>query len=138
MFVKNSFHKIIKVSFILYTLSVVIFGMFQMNMGMSTTDGKVNCPFGGHSMAICQMNPMEHIQEWQSMFTILPTQNLLSLLLVLFALLAISKLKFWNRFSIPEPPLVYSSCRSGFANNFLIFNPLKEAFSSGILNPKIF
>lgn len=97
-----------------------------------------NCPFGGHSMAICQMNPMEHIQEWQSMFTMLPTQNLLSLLFALFALLAISKLRFWDKFSTPEPPLLLSINRSALINNFRIFDPLKEAFSNGILNPKVF
>lgn len=114
-------------------------GIFSMSDSiMSTMDGNVNCPFGGHSMAICQMNPMEHIQEWQSMFTMLPTQNLLSLLFALFAFLAISKLRFWSKFSIPEPPLLLSKNQYTLTNSFQIFDPLKEAFSSGILNPKIF
>ncbi len=130
--------RIIMIAVSMLTLWMLLFGISQMSMDMSTMDGKANCPFGGHSMAICQMNPMEHIQEWQSMFTMLPAQNTLLILFTLFAFLAIRKLSAWNKLSIPEPPLVYSSGRSGSANNLQIFDPLKEAFSNGILNPKIF
>lgn len=127
--------KILLCALVLWTM---LFGMSQMSANMSTMDSKANCLFGGHSMAICQMNPMEHIQEWQSMFTMLPAQNTLLLLFALFAFLAISKLRFWSRFSIPEPPLLLSRNQHAVTHSFRIFDPLKEAFSSGILNPKIF
>jgi len=127
--------KTIKIFLVLSVFWMLLFGLFAV--GGDVADPTQKCPFSNHSMVICQMNPTEHIQEWQSTFTMLPTQNILSLLFALFALLAISKLKFWNRFSIPEPPLVISSSRLSLIS-FQIFNPLKELFSSGILNPKIF
>lgn len=138
MFAGNLFHKIIKIPLILYTFYVLLFGVFQMNMDMNSMDGKVNCPFGGHSMAICQMNPMEHIEEWQSMFTMLPDQNTLSLVLIIFAFLVLSRLKFWNKFSISNLPVLFARVRFTLSNNFKTFNPLQEAFSNGILNPKLF
>ena len=133
----RSIQNLIKVPLVLAVFWMLLFGLSQMTMDMSMMDGKANCPLGGHSIAICQMDPMEHIQEGQSMITMLPTQNLISLFFAIFALLIISRLKFWSRFSIPEPPLVISGSQSSLIS-FQIFNPFKELFSSGIFNPKIF
>ena len=127
---------LIKIPLILVVFWMLLFGISMTSMDMNTMDGKANCPFGGHAMAICQMNPMEHIQEWQSMFTMLPAQNMLLILFALFAFLLIRKLH--SKFSIPEPPLALPINRSAYSQSFQIFDPLKEAFSSGILNPKIF
>lgn len=138
MFATNLFHKIIKVPLILYTFYVLLFGAFQINMDMNSMDDKANCPFGSHSMAICQMNPMEHIEEWQSMFTMLPTKNALSLVFILFTFLILSKLKFWNKFSVYDLPVLFVKVRLVISNSFRIFDPIREAFSGGILNPKIF
>ena len=135
-----SFRKIqnlIKIPLVLAVFWMLLLGLSQMSMDMSTMDGKANCPFGGHSMAICQMNPMEHIQEWQSMFTMLPAQNTLLLLFALFAFLFFIR-KLHSKFSIPEPPFTLPRNRSSYSQSFQIFDPLKEAFSSGILNPKVF
>jgi hypothetical protein len=128
-----------KVLLIFGLVAFLSLGIFSVSSStMSTMNSNANCPFGGHSIVICKMNPMEHIEEWQSMFTMLPAQDLLSLLFALFALLAISKLRFWSKFSTPEPPLLLSKNQYALTNSFRIFDPLKEAFSSGILNPKIF
>lgn len=124
---------IAKAPLFLGILWVLFLGLSQMNMNMGAVDGKANCPFGGHPMEVCQMNPMEHIQEWQSMFTVTPSQNIL---LALFAFLCIRKLHF--RFSIPEPPLTLLRDRLAYSKRFQIVDPLKEAFSGGILNPKVF
>ncbi|MFZ2556053.1 MAG: hypothetical protein WAX57_04395, partial [Minisyncoccia bacterium] len=59
---------IIKFPIVLAVFTVLIFGISFFGMGMDTMSPTANCPFGGHSMSICKMNPMEHIQEWQSMF----------------------------------------------------------------------
>lgn len=124
-----------------FTLIISVFwtllpGLSKMSMDMSTMDANANCPFGGHSMAICQMNQMQHTQEWQSMFTMLPTQNILLALFALFALLFIRKPH--SRFSIPKHLLPLSINRLSYSQSFQILDPLKEAFSNGILNPKIF
>lgn len=130
--------KIIIIAVSALTLWMLLFGLSQMSMNMSTMDGKANCPFGGHSMAICQMNPMEHIQEWQSMFTALPAKDGLTILSALLSLLALLALRFLNTPSLFKKPRLEQYVNPFYLNRAPIFNPLQEAFSRGILNPKIF
>lgn len=128
--------KILRLPLILSVSWMLFFGLFQISMHMESTTG--NCPFApNHPMSICQMNPMEHIQEWQSMFTMLPVGNMSLIIFTLLALITISYLKFWNRFSTPEPSFSILNPSPSLLS-FQIFNPLKELFSKGILNPKIF
>lgn len=130
--------KIITIAVSALTLWMLIFGISQLSMDVSTMDGKTNCPFGGHSMVICQMNPLEHIQEWQSMFTMLPAKDALSILSVLLSLLALLALRFLNTPSLFKKPQLEQYVNPFYLNRVPIFNPLKEAFSRGILNPKLF
>lgn len=129
---------LIKVPLVLVVFWMLLFGLLQINMYMSTMDGKANCPFSGHSIVICQMNPMEHIQEWQSMFTTLPTKNALSILSVLLSLLVLLVLGFLNTTYSFKKPRLEQYVNPFYLNRVPIFNPLKEAFSRGILNPKLF
>jgi len=131
--------KLIKYSIALAVFAMLLFGFcgFGANMDMNGT--MVNCPFAGHSMSICKMNPMEHIQEWQSMFTTLPAKDALSsLLTILLALLALLGLSFFKKFSLHDQPWPEVYINPFYLRRSQIFNPLKEAFSNGILNPKIF
>ncbi len=128
--------KLIKFPIVLVVLTVLLFGISCFGVGMDANMSIINCPFGGHSMSICKMNPMEHIQEWQSMFTTLPVKDTLALLSLLLALFAL--LKFRQVFSVPKIPQADSYINLFYLHRHPIFNPLKEAFSSGILNPKIF
>lgn len=133
--------KITKITTIILSVLVLwmlLFGLSQMIIDMNMMDAKANCPFGGHSIALCQMNPMEHIQEWQSMFTILPAKNYLSLssaLLVFLVLLALGSIKTFTEFNQSR---FNSRTHYFYLNRFALFNQLRELFSSGILNPKIF
>lgn len=131
----KSIQNIIKFILVIPVFWMLLFGLFQMNIDMNTMDGKMNCPFSNHSMSICQMNPLEHIQEWQSMFTILPVQNLLSFLLALFALFIINKFTDWNKFLKSKSSHLYQNNKALYTQ---VFNPLKYAYSRGILNPKLF
>lgn len=117
---------------------MLLFGISQISMDMNTMDGKANCPFGGHSMSICKMNPMEHIQEWQSMFTTLPAKDALSILSALLSLLALLALRFLNTPSLFRKPRLEQYLNLFYLNRVPIFDPLQEAFSRGILNPKLF
>ena len=121
---------------ILCTLWVLVFGLFQFGMSMDMSKPIVNCPFSSHSMSICKMNPLEHIQEWQNMFTTLPTKSALPLLFMILASVALSVLRFGSRFSISEPTLAFSYVPKVTTSR--IFSPLKAAYSQGILNPKVF
>jgi hypothetical protein len=129
---------IIKVPIVLAVFTVLLFGIFGFGLGMDMNSPTANCPFDGHSMSICKMNPMEHIQEWQSMFTMIPTKDALSFLSVLLALLALLAIGAWKKFSIHDQPWPEIYIDPFYLRKYQIFNPLQEAFSNGILNPKIF
>lgn len=133
---KLKVRKILKSSVVLATLWILFFGFSQFGMGMDMSGQMVNCPFSGHSMSICKMNPMEHIEEWQSMFASLPVKDTLSIFFVLLLFIALRNLLPWHKFSLPE--IKYLHTKYLFRGNFYISNPLKEAFSRGILNPKLF
>jgi len=138
MFFKST-KNIIKFPIILAVLAVLLFGISCFGLGamdMSTATG--NCPFSGHSMSICKMNPMEHIQEWQSMFTMIPAKDALSFLSALLALLALLAIGAWKKFSIHDQPWPEIYINPFYLRKYQIFDPLQEAFSNGILNPKIF
>lgn len=129
--------KIIKFPIVLGALMLLLLGFSQLGMGMSMDmNGQINCPFSGHSMSICKMNPMEHIEEWQSMFASLPLKDALSIIFTLILFIAIRNLLPWHKFSLPEIKYLYTKYL--FRSNFHISSPLKEAFSRGILNPKLF
>ena len=132
----KSIQNIINFILVITVFWVLLFGLFQMDMSINTMkNGQINCPFASHSMSICQMNPLEHISEWQSMFTMLPVQNLLSFLFALFALFVISKFTHWNKFLKSKYSQLYQNNKALYAQ---VFNPLKYAYSRGILNPKLF
>ncbi len=126
---------LIKFAVIIFTIWVLIFGFFQLESGLTSNKSETNCPFSAHSEAMCQMNPMEHFQEWQNAFTVLPTKNIVSMFLFILAFILIGRFAFSNRFLIQKPSFLFLK---NIINSFRIFNPLKDAFSNGILNPKIF
>ena len=120
------------------TLVVLFLGMTHFGTSGHMKTQMINCPFMPGHTSICKMSPMDHIAAWQSMFTTLPTKETLSLLFILLTFLALLRFKFRDKFFISV-----HLCRSFYTNRYwvsrlLIFNPLKEAFSRGILNPKLF
>ena len=130
-----------------YVLVVVFFafvffssvGIFSPDMAM-ISDGQMSskCPFMPGMASLCQMNPLEHIAAWQSMFAAIPNQHdVLTTLLLLLASFAFSL--FLTR-KANYPPII-SDSKAQFVYNWTrtpITNPLQELFSSGILNSKIF
>ena len=117
-----------------------VFGMSHstMNMGPDGSMTMSNCPFMSGQAVVCNMNPLEHIAAWQSMFATTFQQNgsdLLTLLLVALALALVWTRSFWPRskqylqpaFSIPQ-----------HRKERLPLPLLQELFSNGILNPKLF
>lgn len=127
---------IIKVPLILLVFLVLLFGFLQFGMNMDMKLGMVNCPLmPGHSTVICKMNPLEHIKEWQSVFTFLPSDTLF---IFIFATLLFFVLKNFWQYSTSLFKISDSFLNFLFSNNFKIFDPLKEAFSQGLINPKVF
>lgn len=115
-----------------------IFGLGHMNGMEANKDGNMEgCIFTGKTM-LCKMGIVEHISLWQSMFTAVPQENLMfmALLILLVAIIFITKNILATRLSRNEALTKRRYLREH--PDFLLFNPLKEAFSQGILNPKIY
>ena len=122
-------------------LSIALFGISQTVMGMEKrSDGTMSgCMFNGQAQ-ICTMTFSEHVAHWQAMFTTTTPQKalvfaLLVLLAVVFVAVAILKRNLFLLFSYYA-----TRWRLYIKHNpeLSLLNPLKEAFSSGILHPKIF
>lgn len=97
-----------------------------------------NCPLMGMPV-LCQMNPLQHIAAWQSVFTALPNHNnvLATLLLLLTFAFGIFAGYFYRNTDLVGT--LQSGPRFIYQKKFLTFvSSLQEAFSSGILHPKIF
>lgn len=121
-------------------IAVSFFGI-SLTMGMEkTADGSMGgCLFTGME-EICEMNFTQHLTQWQSMFTTTAPQKalafaLLLLLAVVFVTVGIFKRNLLLLFSY------YATRWRLYIRdnpNLSLFNHLREAFSQGILNPKIY
>lgn len=125
-----------KMSFLKAALAVLLFvyiGFAFLGAAGSMNNQTGNCPFmPGHSVAFCQANPLEHIQELQSMFNTVPA-NPLSLLALLFSLVVIGVfLKSFFNLS----PIVFF--RIGVYPPSTLRSVLQEAYSRGVLNSRAF
>lgn len=76
------------------------------------------------------------MQEWQDMFAVIPAKDGLVLLTILLILFAVSRLQ--KIFPAPKVPLTDSYINLFYIHRLPIFNQLQEAFSRGILHPKLF
>lgn len=136
MSMKLSVFNLIKSSIILLTVWILVFGLSQLSV--SAEFENTNCILApGHSSAVCRMNPLEHIQEWQNMFTAIPNPGnilLLSLILSLFLII----FRFTKYLNYLNEPDFYKKILFIPQKTKPIINFLEEAFSNGILNPKIF
>ena len=121
-------------------LSAAFFGASQ-TMGMNQqSDGTMGgCMFTGME-EICEMSFTEHLTQWQSMFTTTVTQNAFTVILLLLLAVVLVAVAIFKRNLL----LLFSYYTTRWRlyikqnPNLYLFNPLKEAFSQGILNPKIY
>jgi len=122
-------------------IAVLLFSTFVLFFHMASmakeTVSVGMCPFSAQSSSVCAMTPVEHIQAWQSMFAALP----LSEMVTLFSLL-LAGIFFARAFRSQAIDLFALSSRQGYrfayATQYVAPRPLQEAFSTGILNPKLF
>src|SRR3989338_10557198 len=122
-------------------LAVGVFGMsHSSDMKMNDNGTMSGCLFDGRA-EICPMTIAEHLSRWQGMFTAIPQKA--GLLMLLFALIsAVGALVFSILKRNQLLLLKYFSDRWRLylkQNPHLsLFDHLREAFSRGILNPKIY
>lgn len=109
-------------------------GVSPLSMNMQTGSHMPGCPLMGGG-TICTMNPLEHIAAWQSAFATTFSGESFIFLLLLVSFLALRILK--QIFSTDKDSLI-QPFRVRYRARFFCPDPLQEAFSNGILNPKIF
>lgn len=126
---------------LLTTLVIALFifiGVFGLSMSMPTDKHGMmtSCPFMINKSSICNMSATDHIAKWQQMFTTtLQSSNLFLLALVAVAFIYVSLKRqtdlrsssyYAHRYYLYKNPEVK------------LFNYLTQAFSDGILHPKIY
>lgn len=125
---------------------VIIFalaGMFGAHFSMLQDErGNMgDCPFMDHDATICQMTIIAHIQAWQMMITAIPQKIIgsLAMLLLFSAIMACTALiaYLYRRLLILALCALFKLSIQRY--QYLSFlHHLKEAFSQGILNPRIY
>lgn len=133
--------KFVNIVFILIAISFLWFGTFGLlqHMVEMKSDSIMNgCLFNGQT-EVCAMNFSEHITTWQSMLTSLP-QDVGLLAMLILAVISITIIFFWRNFisEISESITSRSKLYIKQFSQIQVFNSLREAFSQGILNPKIY
>lgn len=131
-------NRALKIVFSLALVSFLLLGTFGFShAGMiMEMDGRMtDCPFAP-GVAICNMTPLEMIAASQNLLTTLPQQKDPAYLLLLLAAAAFALIFFWKPFS----PLRVSLVPIPISNReyMPLHSYLQEAFSNGILNPKLF
>lgn len=119
-------------------LALVIVGAFGMafpGMTMGHGDmGMIGCPLATHGLVVCSMNPLEHLNMWQSMFAAIPVQTLGVALTLLLAAVVLLRFKdfLWRLEPSPQPI---------HASRYLqakAYNPLQRFVARGLMHPKVF
>ena len=127
------------ITFGLFSFVLVSFAGTSVFIMEMNDDGSMGgCIFTG-KMMLCQMSIMEHISFWQNMFIVIPQESLMIHGFIIF--LAIVLLTAQNFSGPPSPSRNEIQTQKLYLvqhPDFTFFNSLKEAFSQGILNPKIY
>ncbi len=118
--------------FLLVTLLVMNAGG-AISAGMMMEDGAMhNCPYMGVPV-LCNMSPLEHLSEWQSMFAATAQQFATAALLLLLALAIVWQ--FFGHLFVPERT---KTLVPRYRYRERVFDPLRLAFARGIIHTKVF
>ncbi|MHB1086212.1 MAG: hypothetical protein ACYCZ0_00505 [Minisyncoccota bacterium] len=131
-------HKKHTIGIAIVTLTFLLLGSFGvLHFGMMPPDGQMSgCPFMGEG-AVCRMNPLQHLAAWQSAFTtIIPGQSVASFVLLL--LLSLLLLQHGTQRFARNKASPTQGFRVPYRERLFFRHPLREAFSDGILHPKLF
>lgn len=127
-----------KIFFLIAATITVLFASSAGMPGMTTNaDGHMsNCPLMGVA-ALCNMSPLEHIAAWQNIFAALPFKKAAALasLLLLVSFTIFFLRDFWDTSRLQSVAVHRQRFRRRARN---VHDEIQEAFSDGILNPKVF
>ena len=128
-----------KIVYLAMTILLLVSGFGALNFGMTmSSDAQMShCPFMGMATTfVCTMSPLEHVAAWQDMFTTTPARSSVAITF----LLSISFLVLFSVLRLQDvADLAFSLRRQRFRERYFIATPpLRLAFATGILNPKLF
>ncbi len=136
----SKYVKIVSLFLISVFVTAAVFGIWHTFGMQMNSQGKMNgCPFMGQT-GICTMTFAQHLTRWQNMFASTPAKAMiLSFVLLAIGLLILGSVFLKKHFiwalermaALQKLYLVHHPHLS-------LFNSLREAFSQGILNPKIY
>ncbi len=118
---------------IMLLLALFILAPFACTQAIAMVDahGMAPCSLMNGTGSLCNTNPMQQIDVWESLFTIATPAATLLLLLLIFSLIIFASERFLKNSS---PGMTSSILKNRFA--FSILDPLRLAFSRGILHSK--
>lgn len=122
-----------------FLLGFVFVSLFGISMSMQTRgDGAMEgCPFAGNAAVVCSMTAVDHIAQWQRMFTAAPSERVLAALTALFAFF-IFYLPVCQPAKRRDPvALSYWFYKQEHPDSKL-FDFLVAFFARGILQPKLY
>ena len=132
-------YKLVGVVIVAVFALVVLFAL-NMDMRMDVHNSMSDCRFMNSGSTICQMSFAEHLSHWQQTFiaTAPPHNAPLLGLTVLFAGIALSSL-FLNFQKYALESHTVQRRLWGERNSLSkLFDPIVQALSEGILNPRIY
>lgn len=87
----------------------------------------------------CSMGPLEHLTAWQSLYSALPSDTTtLPLFALFFVLVFITILWKSPPFDLANVIITKQKSYARTQRNLIFTNALRQAFSSGILNTKVY
>lgn len=133
----QKYNKFLGALVMMAVLSVGILSTVHFGMGGMTSDGGKmgDCPFAGVTYSMCDQGTPFHLSAWQGLLAVIPLGASVALV-ILLASLSFIYLPFLSLWKFQPVPILY--VRRTDYGHFLPQSPLKEAFSKGILNPKLF
>ena len=135
VFKQSTFVGLLLTTFLIVTL---LGPMHAMKMPVDQNGHMTGCMFSG--TAICTMTPLEHFAAWQAMFSA-TLANSTSTFLLLLLLALVLLVRIVGTLPFKEPANRQAVRQRLYARHTLAFayaNSLQEAFSQGILNPKVY
>jgi len=120
----------------LTVLLVLFVGTFGVWHALNMHGEMSGCPLMTYAASLCGMSPIEHLAVWQRVFTAVPQRALMLLLGFLMFGIVLSRLG-GSRVRLWADQAQYQATRR-LVLVFAPLEPLKRAFSQGILHPKIY
>ncbi len=139
IFKNKNFGKVLLIISAVFFLWISSFGLLY-DMNQMGVDGSKNSCIFSVSSDSCAMNISEHITLWQGMTLSLP-QNIIGIVGALLLLVTLALVStFWRNSLYLFSPHIFSRFKLYIKQHpqMKLFNYLKEIFSSGILNKKIY